>query len=167
MIEALAARDIVRGTGNGRFEPTRAVTRAEFVQQLLGSLGLIDVKAVSSLNDLTEGAWYYSAVASAEKLGIVKGKANGSFGGGETITREDMAVMLSRAAVIAGISTDGQGAALQAFKDQVAIAAYAEEAVIAMQEAGFINGFTDGSYQPKQHTTRAQAASVIFKLLKF
>ncbi|WP_138754449.1 immunoglobulin-like domain-containing protein [Paenibacillus sinopodophylli] len=166
MIEALAAREIVRGTGNDSFEPARTVTRAEFVQQLLGALGLIDEQASSNFGDVTEGAWYYAAVASAEKLGIVKGKANGSFGGGESITREDMAVMLSRAVELAGVNSGATSAASQAFKDQSAISAYAAEAVEAMQEAGYINGFTDGSYQPKQHTTRAQAASVIFKLLK-
>jgi fibronectin type 3 domain-containing protein len=165
MIEALAAREIVRGTGNGVFEPTRAVTRAEFVQQLLGALGLIDDQASSSFNDVTEGAWYYAAVASAEKLGIVKGKADGSFKGSESITREDMAVMLSRAAALAGVAGNGTSAE-QTFKDQAAISAYAVDSVKAMQEAGFINGFTDGSYQPKQQTTRAQAAAVIYKLLK-
>ncbi|WP_419871177.1 immunoglobulin-like domain-containing protein [Candidatus Pristimantibacillus sp. PTI5] len=166
MIEALAAREIVRGTGEGIFEPARAVTRAEFIQLLVSSLGLLDDQASSSFSDAKEGAWYYAAVASAEKLGIVKGKPDGSIGVNESITREDMAVMLSRAVDLAGINGGNAGAAGQAFKDQAAISSYAVEAVGAMQEAGFINGFTDGSYQPKQHTTRAQAASVIFKLLK-
>lgn|GEM_PF-881885 len=165
IIETLAAREIVRGTGEGVFEPSRAVTRAEFAQLLLGALGLVDEQASSSLKDVKQGAWYYSAVASAEKLGIVKGKADGTFGANESITREDMAVILARATEFAGINGTAEGVG-QSFKDQEDISRYALESVKAMQEAGYINGFADGSYRPKQDTTRAQAASVIFKLLK-
>jgi fibronectin type 3 domain-containing protein len=164
-IEALAAREIVSGIGAGKFAPNRAVTRAEFAQLLLGALGLIDDRAASSLSDVEQGAWYYAAVASAEKLGIVKGRTDGSFGVNDTITREEMAVMLARAAALTGALNNRATGEGMAFIDQNAIAAYAQQAVSDMQQAGLISGFQDGSYQPKAQATRAQAATVIYKLL--
>lgn len=164
-IETLAAREIVSGTGNGAFNPNRAITRAEFAQLLLGALGMIDDQAISTLTDTKQGAWYYAAVASAQKLGIIKGRTDGSFGVNDTITREEMAVMLSRAAELTGLLdglTLNEGTP---FKDQQAIAAYAQKAVSDMQQAGLINGFNDGSYKPHEQATRAQAATVIYKLL--
>ncbi len=166
-IEALAAREIINGIGEGEFAPNREITRAEFVQLLLGGLGLIDDAVTSALNDVQTDAWYYAAVASAEKLGIVKGRTNGSFGVHDTITREEMAVMLARAVALTGLSAEaGSNGNQAAFADQETVAAYAREAVIEMQKAGLINGFTDGSYKPKAQATRAQAAAVIYKLLE-
>ncbi|WP_168735460.1 glycosyl hydrolase 53 family protein [Cohnella fermenti] len=164
MIESLAARGIVTGTGTDSFEPGRSVTRAEFLKLLLSALDLTDAEATSGFADISSGAWYYQAVATAEKLGIVKGKADGTFGANETITREDMAVMLSRAAAAANVKLGGTGMS-SPFADGDAISSYASDAVNEMQQAGLINGFTDGTFGPKQQATRAQAAAVIYKLL--
>ncbi|MGO4495045.1 glycosyl hydrolase family 18 protein [Paenibacillus sp. 2RAB27] len=164
MIESLAARQIVAGTDSGLFEPNRSVTRAEFLKLLLAALELNDERATSSFKDIRTDAWYYQVVALAEKLGITKGKEDGTFGANETITREDMAVMLSRAAAAAGVKLGGTGTSAL-FKDSAVIAAYAANAVNEMKLAGLIDGFTDGTFGPKQQTSRAQAAAVIYKLL--
>ncbi|KQO18474.1 immunoglobulin-like domain-containing protein [Paenibacillus sp. Leaf72] len=166
MIEALAAREIVSGTGGGRFEPARAVTRAEFVQLLLGALELIDEQATSSLRDVLQGAWYEAAVASAEKLGLVKGRPDGTFGIHDAITREEMAVILARATEQIAWESTASTKPFPSFADEQSISGFAQEAVSAMQQAGLVNGFEDGSYRPQGQTTRAQAAAVIFKLLK-
>ncbi|WP_164716674.1 DUF7594 domain-containing protein [Paenibacillus whitsoniae] len=164
MVESLAAREIVAGTGTGVFEPNRSITRAEFLKLLLAALDLKAERAASSFKDVSSEAWYYQTVATAEKLGILKGKEDGTFGANETITREDMAVMLSRAAAAAGVKLGGTGMSTS-FTDSAVIAAYAADSVNAMQRSGLIDGFTDGTFGPKQQTTRAQAATVIYKLL--
>ncbi|MFD2330541.1 glycosyl hydrolase [Cohnella sp. GCM10020058] len=164
-IETLAARQIANGTGDGKFEPARPVTRAEFLKLLLEALELSDPQATASFSDMTSDAWYYGAVATGAKLGIVKGRADGTFGASDTITREDMAAMLARAIALTGeldASEAGDG-----FKDQASIADYAREAVGQLANAGLINGFEDGTFSPKGETTRAQAANVIYKLLNF
>ncbi|MHA6529871.1 S-layer homology domain-containing protein [Paenibacillus sp. BAC0078] len=51
-----------------------------------------------------------------------------------------------------------------AFTDQSQIAAYAKAAVDAIKSAGIINGMEDGSFAPKNHASRAQAATMIFRL---
>ena len=80
------------------------------------------------------------------------------------ITREDAAVILARAAQYAGISLAQNSAAV--FTDADTISDYAVEAVGAMQANGVIMGMEDGSFQPQQYTTRAQACKMLYKLLK-
>jgi hypothetical protein len=162
-IEALAARTIIDGVGEGAFKPDQKVTRAEFLKMLMQAFDLSDESAKSTLNDVKEGAWYYSSVAAAQKLGIVQGKADGSFGVSDEITREDMAVMAYRAAqqLSVKLKNDAKPAG---FADQADMAGYAIQAVEAMQAGGVIQGIGEGKFAPKGQATRAQAAVVIYQL---
>ncbi|UQZ36878.1 hypothetical protein C2I18_27105 [Paenibacillus sp. PK3_47] len=74
-IEALAARGAIQGTEAGIFKPNTNVTRAEFIKILLNTFDLLDESAVSTFSDVEQEAWYFPPVASAQKLGIVKGKS--------------------------------------------------------------------------------------------
>ncbi|MDG0814114.1 S-layer homology domain-containing protein [Cohnella rhizosphaerae] len=166
MIESLTARQIIGGTGGERFEPGRAVTRAEFLQLLLNALDLKDASATADFRDVATDSWYYGAVAAGAKLGIAQGRGDGTFGAGDTITREDMAVMLSRTTALKGWKGRGLMAALPvSFTDESNISGYAAGAVNDLVQAGLINGFTDGTFAPRAETTRAQAAAVIYRLL--
>lgn len=167
MIESLAARQIVSGTGEGLYAPGRAVTRAEFLQLLLNALDLQDASATADFGDVAPGAWYYGAVAAGAKLGIAQGRGDGTFGAGDSITREDMAVMLARAIALQGrtVTAGTDGSAGPVFADRAAVSGYAQDAVDALARAGLINGFADGTFAPQAQATRAQAATVIYKLL--
>ncbi|MDQ8734729.1 S-layer homology domain-containing protein [Paenibacillus sp. LHD-38] len=164
-IESLAARSIVNGVGNQTFKPDLKVTRAEFLKMLMFAFDLADEGTKSELSDLQEGSWYYSSIASAQKLGIVQGKADGSFGVNDEITRQDMAVMAYRASQHLKLGLGGQ-ASSAAFADQAAIVGYAVEAAEAMQAAGIIQGIGGGVFAPKEQATRAQAAVIIHMLIQ-
>ncbi len=162
-IEALAARHVIEGYEDGSFRPNVQVTRAAFVKMLMLALDLEENEASSSFTDVQQGAWYAGPIAAAERLGIVKGKSDGTFGVNDFITRQDMAVMAHRAAAIANITLAGSGG--EVFADQAAIADYAVNAVQAMQAAGILNGMTNQSFVPDGLSTRAQAAKVIYSIL--
>jgi hypothetical protein len=51
------------------------------------------------------------------------------------------------------------------FTDSASISSYAKEAVAAMQQAGLINGYEDGSFGPAKPATRAEAAKILAILL--
>ncbi|WP_139997156.1 S-layer homology domain-containing protein [Paenibacillus paridis] len=163
-IESLAARGIVNGVGNDTFKPDQKVSRAEFLKMLMFAFDLADEAAGSGLSDVKAGSWYYASVAAAEKLGIVQGKADGSFGVNDQITRQDMAVMAYRVSELLKLKP-GSGASTAAFADQAAISSYALEAVDVMQAASIIEGMGSGVFDPKGAATRAQAAVIIHKLL--
>ncbi len=161
-IEALAAREIVAGVGNNKFNPYGNVTRAEFIQMLMKAFELNDSSATTEFTDVKAGAWYYNSIATAQKLGIVSGKLDGSFGVKDQISRQDMAVMLYKTAKIAKINL--ASASVVQFTDKGQISGYAVEAVEAVQKAGIVSGVGDGMFAPKNKSTRAEASTIIYNL---
>ncbi|MHA6531509.1 S-layer homology domain-containing protein [Paenibacillus sp. BAC0078] len=164
-IEALAAREAITGVGSGQFDPNGRLSRAQFITMLINSFDLQDAAAVSPFTDTQPGAWYYTAVASAQKLGIIEGKPDGSFGVNDSISRQDLAVMLYRASKVLGLELGGSAAADAAFSDKAEIALYASEAVAAMQQYGIVNGLSGNVFAPKGLSTRAQAAVILYRTL--
>jgi hypothetical protein len=162
-IQGLAARGVVQGVGENRFNPEASVTRAEFIAMLVNAFNLSDTTASISSTDVHPADWYYNAIASASKLGIVQGQSDTMFGANERISRQDMAVMVYRAlnALDQMPVTSTQPAA---FTDQAEIRVYAQEAVAAMQRFGLIQGMENGTFAPGASTTRAQAATLIYRL---
>lgn len=162
-IEALAARKAVNGVGNDSFRPNSDVSRAEFITMLVNLFDLADATVKSSLSDVHEQAWYYTPIATAEKLGIVEGKGDGTFGVDDKITRQDMAVMMYRAARSLGFGLKPTDPASR-FNDQDDIVDYASEAVNIMQQAGILNGMSESVFAPQGFSTRAQAAAVLYRI---
>jgi|GEM_PF-656132 len=163
-IEALAAREVVNGDGSGAFRPSDAITRAEFVKMVVQVLGLSDEQASSSFSDISKDDWYYASVAIAEQYGLVTGRSDGTFGASANISRQDMALILYRAAKLTGTTlVENEHSS---FKDATAIAGYAEAAVEAMYQNGIIRGMGNGSFEPTAKATRAQAAMMIYGLLQ-
>lgn len=165
-IRALAARGIIVGKGSGQYEPQGKLTRAEFVQMLVKFFNVADPDAVSKFTDVKEGAWYYSAVASAEKLGIVQGRPDGTFGRNDALTRQELAVFLHRTLLARGQSLQSSEQPVSAFIDEADISAYAQQPVEALKQAKVLISDPDGSYGPKVLVNRAEAAVLIFNYLK-
>lgn len=164
-IAALAARGVIDGNWDNAFDPNRPVTRAEFMSMLMKGLSLSDDKAKTSLSDVQPGAWYYSAVAAAQKLGLVQGKENGAFGANDSIMRQDMAVLVYRAAQLAKVKLNATGDAA-GYTDMTDVSAYAKEAVEALHKSGVLDGTGQGKFAPAAPTDRAQAAVIINRLLE-
>ncbi|SFA74416.1 endo-1,4-beta-xylanase [Cohnella sp. OV330] len=179
-ILALSARGVVYGVNgpdrssgsNGAtdvyFAPNREVTRAEFAQMLVRALDLKpgDASAGLPFADIKADAWYASAAAAAYQAGIVQGKGDGTFGGLDRISRQEMAVMTYRALAAAGADLGAAGENAPAFADDLAIAGYAREAVTALRAAGIVGGMPDGSFVPNGTANRAQAAVLVDRLLQ-
>jgi hypothetical protein len=161
-ISALAARGILKGVGDGEFDPKGQVTRAEFITMLMNMLELSDESEAASFSDVKQGEWYHGNIATAQKLGIVNGKPDGSFGVRENITREDMAVMVYKAIQVKQLALASGEAT--AFKDKASIANYAKQAVEAIQGAGIIKGVGNDEFAPKKTANRDEAAVMIYNL---
>ena len=162
-IEALAARGIVAGRGDNMFMPGDSITRAEFLAMLLNAFDLTDEKADCTFKDVNDGKWYYNAIATAQKLGIVQGKTDGTFGINDAITRQDMAVMVYKVSELLKVEMKETNSQTQ-FKDSAKISAYAVNAISAMQKSGIINGVGNDNFAPKNNATRAQAAVIIYQV---
>mgnify|MGYP000957121095 CR=1 FL=1 len=161
----LAGKGILVGTREGYFEPDSQVTREQFVKILVMAFEFNDNEADIEFKDVEKDSWYAPYLANACYYELVKGKEDGTFGVGEFITREDMAVMALRVAEKKGIVLPEVKEEIN-FVDGSLISDYAKPAVTAMQKAGIINGLENNSFAPKDFATRAQAAKIVDLLLK-
>ncbi|UKS28159.1 S-layer homology domain-containing protein [Paenibacillus sp. HWE-109] len=160
----LAAREVVNGRSEGHYMPAGEVTRAEFVKMLIQLFDLADTSATAAFTDVDAGAWYYNSIASAQKIGLIQGKDDGSFGVNDQISREDMAVLIYRASKIISSTTAQASGTTSNFLDGDQISTYAKDAVWAATQAGLMDGVAEGYFDPKGKSTRAQAATVIYRL---
>lgn len=161
-INRLAEKNIINGRDDNKFEPASAVLREEFVKMIVLAAGKYDESAQADFADVAKDAWHYSYVASAYKNNIVSGMDNGSFGIGQNITREDMAVIMAR---LMGYNASSDKYTAD-FTDAVDISDYAVTAVAYVSKMGLVEG-TDGKFNPKESLTRAEAAVVLNRFLSY
>ncbi|WP_435923010.1 bacterial Ig-like domain-containing protein [Paenibacillus sp. DYY-L-2] len=158
----------INGYPDGTFKPNGAVTRAEFAVMLAKALKLADAdgnaasEPVAFTDQVEIRPWARDAVAMAINAGIIEGYEDGSFRPSGNVTRAEMVTMLARAAGLP-IKED---AATQ-FADDGQIPAWAKGAAAAMQEHGIVTGRADRQFAPNDTATRAEAVTMILRLLGF
>ena len=112
-------------------------------------------------SDVTADAWYSPYVAWAVYTGVTQGVSDSSFAPLENISRQDLAVMLSRYLEIENVQPATTVEA-QSFEDEELIASYAQAAVKQMQQLEIINGKENNLFAPTDATTRAEAAKMLY-----
>ncbi|OZB92788.1 S-layer homology domain-containing protein [Paenibacillus sp. XY044] len=169
VVQDLASRLILQGTGEDRFAPDHTVSCAEFAAILVRALGLAGGGQSSSYADVKPGDWYTEAVTLAQQYGIVNGYSDGTFRPGHTITREEALVMFGRAGKLARL---GSGAdqvelsqALSVFTDSQVVSGWAAMAVAEAVHNQLLDGL-GSQLQPKKEITRAETAEILQRLLK-
>ncbi|MCR8632613.1 S-layer homology domain-containing protein [Paenibacillus radicis (ex Xue et al. 2023)] len=165
-IDLLASKLVVDGTTATSFAPQNPITRAEFATLLTRALGLNEGNS-TAYSDVSANDWYAGSVSAASKAGLVTGFEDGSFRPSANITREQMAVMVSRAIGLAGKKVDSDAKALAVFTDSKAINSWASSAVAQSVNAGIINGKSADAFMPDEHASRAEAAVMLKRLLQF
>ena len=112
-------------------------------------------------SDVAGEAWYTEAIRWATAMGIVSGYGGGRFGPNDSITREQLAVMLWR--------YSGSPAATNKelhFADADKISGYALEAMRWAVENGIISGYGNGQVGPGGQATRAQVAQMLMRFFE-
>ncbi|MCZ8512676.1 S-layer homology domain-containing protein [Paenibacillus filicis] len=165
-IELLASKLVVNGTTAETFAPDTRITRAEFAALLVRAAGLTEA-AVTDFSDVQSTDWFAGAVGAASKAGLIEGTGEGKFQPNATITREQKAVMIFRAMKLAGKQSDTDAKKLNAFKDSSTLSSWSKDAVAGAVNAGIVSGVTDSTFVPAGQATRAEAAVMLKRLLKF
>lgn len=163
-VNYLAEKKIVSGKSEKEFCPSDYVNREEFVTMIIKAFDFKIYADVSQFTDVNKEDWYYNYVLTAYQNEIVSGISDDRFGAGEKITRQDMAAILFRVLNVKQIKLPEINAAA-GFSDETEIADYAKEAVNVLQVRGIINGI-DNRFEPKSLATRAQAAQMIYQIIK-
>ncbi len=106
-----------------------------------------------------------ASVLSAAGLGLVRGYSDGTFRPFQSISREELMVMLCRLVRLWDPSFSGGSAALSAFSDQGKISSWARSDVAALVDAGLAKGTGGGRLNPLGTTTRQEAMALLVRLL--
>jgi len=145
------------------FRPEEQVTRLEFAVMIGRILGLVPVGERPSFTDVdTMPEWALPEISASVNAGIIRGYLDGSFRPVALVSRAEMAVMLTRALEYTNLPLT-PGARL--FTDQPEIPDWALEQVLTAVQYGLITGYPDGSFQAASNTTRAEAATMLTRLL--
>lgn len=158
-IEALAEKGVLNGRGDGIFDPNSTMTRAEFAAVMTRGLELRQ-KTTDAFSDVAEGAWYAPFVGAAYESGIITGRGAGVFDPMGTITRQEAALMVSRALSMRGKASIG-GAIPAADADQVA--PWAKDGVAACYAAGILD---EKTMAPNRAILRCEVARMVYRLLE-
>jgi len=165
-IEALVSMGVVDGDGKGRFNPSGTITRAEFIKLLVGTFSFQEY-SVGSFEDVSPDDWYHRWIMTAYRHKIAEPDENGLFHPNTPITRQDIVYYSSRAISAAGLNL-GQPSLniLYGFSDYNRISPYAQSAFAAMYEAGIINGIGNNMLGPESTATRAEAATIVHRMVQ-
>lgn len=165
-VSFLSARNIVNGVGAGKFAPGAKVTRADFLVMVMNAYGIEPTQSIVD-NFADAGSKYYTPyLATAKSHGLVVGAGNNCYFPEKQISRQDMTVILLRILDNIGELPTGKGGKnLARFKDKGEISDYAHEAMEVFVQSGILSGF-ENKLRPKYESTRAQAAQMLYNLLK-
>lgn len=157
VIQKWAGKDVLRGKPSGEFKPDDYVTRAEFTAVMDRIFGYKD-KTSRTFPDVAGNEWYADSVSRAVAAGIIVGDGGtGKFRPNDNITRQEAAVILSRAFNLKASDTDS----LKKFVDVKDIASWSKEAVAALAEKGYIAGRPGNIFAPKDNLTRAEMSKLL------
>jgi hypothetical protein len=153
---------LFNGTSETAFSPDVTMSRAMFVT-VLGRLAQaeVDQNEATEFTDVVVDGWSAGYISWATGEGIISGYGDGLFGQYDSVTREQMAVILYNYAKWAGFdvsNTDTEG--LYAFTDGMATASWAVDAMAWAVNSGILNG-SGNAVTPGAPATRAQVAQII------
>ena len=147
------------GTGANTFSPTANMNRAMLVTVLYRLAGSPAVSGSMPFTDAAEGKWYSNAVLWASQTGIVTGTGADTFSPNQSVTREQIAVMLRRYAAYYGYDTSA-AADLSGYSDAGKISGFARDGVSWAVAEGLIKG-SGNKLSPKNSASRAEVATLL------
>jgi len=156
-IEELVSTQAISGYQDGTFKPNNNITRAEFATILVKAFNLSPEQGAVFADTLNH--WAKDSIATAAGHGILTGYSADKFGPNDPITREQMAVMIVKAAKLANQEAG------KTFADSSTVSSWAAEAVNIVVGENIMGGYEDNTFKPQNKATRAEAAAVIVKAL--
>lgn len=150
----------VHGYTDGTVKPNNNVTRAEtatMLYRLLTESRRNEIQtANNSFSDVSTDDWYNESVSTMANGKYITGYPDGTFGGNKNITRAEFVAMLVR---FIGVQNE-DCSFIDVSRDY-----WAYGCIATATKAGWIAGYTDGTFKPEQPITRAEAMTIINRVL--
>jgi len=162
-ITTLQGMNVLGGFPDGTFRPNASVTRAEFASMISRALMLSqNPQAADRFTDLGGMEWAKGGIGAAVSANLMGGFPDNTFGAQRGITRAEIAVILSRIVQRNHVRIQNVQAPRR-FIDT--IPDWAIAGVQHTTSAGLMGGFPDNTFRPSVIATRAQVASMIYRLI--
>jgi subtilisin family serine protease len=160
-IIALNKKGIINGTGDNRFEPKRAITRAEAIAMVIKAYKPISpgTSQAKRFKDVRVNHWANDAIESAVRQGWIKGFPDDTFRPEQAITRAEMAFIIGHA--------EGVQPRLPTFDpfDDVPKTHWSAPLLFAMRLNDQIDGVQSNLYKPKQQASRADFTVLLHRFI--
>ncbi len=167
-IEALAEHGMINGRTENEFAPIGTMTRAEFAAIIVKSLG-IEFTGENVFLDVANDSWYKDYVRTAHFYGVIKGVSDTQFNPEGTITKEEAAVMVGRAAKLCVMAKPYDENAvrdiLAGFVDYLHLSDWSREALAFCYDNDILSD-SDIEILPKALVTREEIASMLYNMLE-
>lgn len=145
------------GEAGARFYPDRAMTRAEMAQVLYNLLASYPPVTGGSFSDVSDSAWYATAVNTLVELDVLSGYEDGTFRPNNAVTRAEFVTAVCKC--FDSLSTGSAG-----FSD--VSGHWAEGFVNQAVAEDWISGFPDGTFRPDESIQRCQVTAILNKALE-
>ncbi|WP_187273866.1 S-layer homology domain-containing protein [Paenibacillus sp. N3.4] len=146
----------VFGYPDGKFRPEKAISRAEMAA-LLSRVYENRQGEISTYEDVDAAHWAYQEIKEAGRLGLMKGMGDGTFQPERSINRAEMASIVSawmnlrEFAEVRASDTKGH---------------WGEQTIARVMASEVMDGYPDGTFQPERQLTRAEAVTILNRLLQ-
>lgn len=150
----------VIGYPGGKVHPEGNISRAEtatiFFRLLKSDIRDGNLTADNDFSDVSDGQWHNKAVSTMAKLGIVKGRRADRFDPNASITRAEFAAICARFSTRT-VENSGNFSDISGH--------WAENEIERAAAFGWISGYPDGTFHPDARITRAEAMTMINRVL--
>ena len=159
---------IIKGTSTGQgmiYKPDASITRSEFAVIMSRWVGADETKYADTILPFSDASsipsWALGSVKAMYAMGIIQGSgSNGKiyFKPGSSISREEVMTIIGRTQQRGYAEAD-----LSSYSDNATVSAWALPYVETLVQQGVVGGYNGGLW-PKNSVTRAQIATMIYKL---
>ncbi len=158
-VTAMSGEGIVKGYADGTFKPSGTVTYGEFVKMAVVQYTGTDIGNAST------GHWASSYYNEAVKQGLFTKSEIKESSLSKPIPRKDMAIIVASMLGTESLTNSEFEVAYSNLKDISEKDSYGED-VAKAYGFGIITGYSDGSFKPNGTLTRAESATVIYRLIE-
>ena len=148
------------GYPDGTVQPGGQITRAEvatiFFRLLTDDVRDANLKRINSYTDVASNAWYNTAVSTLSSMGIITGYPDGTFRPNANITRAEFVAIAAR------FDPNGDKTAA-AFSD--ILNHWAKDEISIAYNNSWVDGYPDGTFLPQRNISRAEAMTLVNRVL--
>ena len=150
------------GYSDGTVRPNGRITRAEvatiFFRLLTDDARQRNWSSENNFSDVSADKWYNNAVSTLCHMGVLGGYSDGTFRPNAPITRAEFAK-------IAVSFSQANGSAVYSYFTDVKTTDWFAPYVTAAKDSSLIEGYSDGSFKPENRITRAEACTIVNRVL--